>query len=70
MHILQHSDNNYTILDVVDIYNYKSYTETSTKAADIDNDGIDEILINTGTLFYILKFDNTLEKIRTGFLYE
>ncbi|MEO8665475.1 MAG: S8 family serine peptidase [Ignavibacteria bacterium] len=54
------SDNNYSILDVQDIYNYKSYAETSTKAADIDNDGIDEILVNTGTLFYIFKFNNSL----------
>ncbi len=53
------SDNNYSVLDAVDIYNYKSYTETSTKAADIDNDMRDEILINTGTLFYIMKFDDT-----------
>jgi subtilisin family serine protease len=45
------SDNNYELLDIVDIYNYKSYAETSTKAADIDNDGVDEILVNTGTLF-------------------
>lgn len=48
----------YEILDITDIYNYKSYTETSTKSADIDNDGKDEILVNTGTLFYILKYNN------------
>jgi hypothetical protein len=50
------SQNTYTILDIADIYNYKSYTETSTKAADIDNDGRDEVLVNTGTQFYVLKY--------------
>lgn len=50
-------NNTYEIMGISDIYNYKSYTETSTKSADIDNDGIDEILINTGTLFYIMKFN-------------
>ncbi|MDQ3194143.1 MAG: FG-GAP-like repeat-containing protein, partial [Bacteroidota bacterium] len=60
-------DNNYSILDVQDIYNYKSYAETSTKAADIDNDGIDEILVNTGTLFYIFKFDNALGRFKPVF---
>ncbi|MDZ4712777.1 MAG: S8 family serine peptidase [bacterium] len=56
------ADNTYSILDVTDIYNYKSYAETSTKAADVDNDGKDEVLVNTGTLFYILKFDNALQR--------
>lgn len=51
-------NNQFEILDIIDIYNYKSYTETSTESADIDNDGTDEILVNTGTLFYILKFDS------------
>ncbi|MEO8209867.1 MAG: S8 family serine peptidase [bacterium] len=55
-------NNTYSILDVVDIYNYKSNASVSTKAGDIDNDGKDEILINVGTLFYILKFDNNLGK--------
>ncbi|MDQ3019447.1 MAG: S8 family serine peptidase [Bacteroidota bacterium] len=53
-------NDSYSILDVVDIYNYKSNASVSTKAGDIDNDGKDEILINVGTLFYILKFDNNL----------
>ncbi|MGB3017573.1 MAG: S8 family serine peptidase [Ignavibacteria bacterium] len=53
------SANTYTILDITDVYNFKSYTETSTKAADIDNDGKDEVLVNTGTQFYVLKYDNT-----------
>ncbi|MBK8382199.1 MAG: S8 family serine peptidase [Ignavibacteria bacterium] len=50
-------NNNYEVMGISDIYNYKSYTETSTKSADIDNDGKDEVLINTGTLFYIMKYD-------------
>ncbi len=61
------SDNNYTVLDAVDIYNYKSYAETSTKAGDIDNDSKDEILINTGTLFYIMKFDNSEGRLKPVF---
>ena len=48
--------NTYSVMDVVDIYNYKPYTETSTKAADIDNDGIDELLVNTGTQYYVIKY--------------
>lgn len=56
------SDNAYEVLDGTDIYNYKSYTETSTKSADIDNDGKDEVLVNSGTLFYILKFDTSLKR--------
>jgi len=50
-------NNAYSILDISDIYNYKSYAETSTKSSDVDNDGKDEVLVNTGTLFYILKFN-------------
>ena len=61
------SDNNYSVLDAIDIYNYKSYAETSTRAADIDNDGVEEILINTGTLFYIMKFDNSAGRFRPVF---
>ncbi|CAN5520639.1 hypothetical protein BH10BAC5_BH10BAC5_22950 [soil metagenome] len=51
---------NFGLMDVVDIYNYKSYTETSTKAGNIDNDGKSEIMVNVGTNFYILKFNNSL----------
>lgn len=61
------ANNTYSVLDVSDIYNYKSYAETSTKAADIDNDGKDEMLINTGTLFYILKYDNPLQRFTPVF---
>ncbi|MEP7146129.1 MAG: S8 family serine peptidase [bacterium] len=61
------ADNSYSLLDVQDIYNYKSYAETSTKAADIDNDGRDEILVNTGTLFYIFKFDSSLGRFAPVF---
>jgi len=60
-------NNTFEIMGATDIYNYKSYTETSTKAADIDNDGKDEVLINSGTLYYILKFDNTPGKFTPDF---
>lgn len=53
-------NNAFEIMDVTDIYNYKSYTETSTKSSDIDNDGRDEVMSNTGTLFYILKFNTAI----------
>jgi len=55
-------NNSYDIMDIVDIYNYKSYTETSTLSANIDEDISDEILINTGTHFYILNFDNSQKR--------
>ncbi|MBS1516322.1 MAG: S8 family serine peptidase [Bacteroidetes bacterium] len=49
---------NFEAADVIDINGYKNYTETSTRAGDIDADGKDEILINTGTNFYILKYNS------------
>ncbi len=49
----------YAILDVIDIYNYKSYLRVSTQSADIDNDGIDEIMVNVGSYYYVFKFDNS-----------
>lgn len=58
------SDNSYSKLDIVDIYNYKFNTDVSAKAGDVDNDGKDEILINVGTLFYVLKYDNTLQRFK------
>lgn len=48
----------FKLWDVVDINGYKSYTETSTRAANIDADNKDEILVNTGTNFYILKYNS------------
>lgn len=52
------SGGSYHVMGIQDIYNYKSYTETSTAAANVDSDAKDEILINTGTHFYILKYNN------------
>jgi len=52
----------YGLLDVISLYNYKSYTETSLRSADIDNDSKDEILVNSGTDFHILKFNNTSQR--------
>ena len=63
-------NNAYELIDVTDIYNYKAYTETSTKSADIDNDGRDEVLVNTGTLFYILKFDTNIGRFIPDFYME
>ncbi|MBS1516763.1 MAG: S8 family serine peptidase [Bacteroidetes bacterium] len=55
-------NNQYQLMDITDIYNYKDYTKTSTMSADIDNDGKDEVMVNNGTLFYVLKFDNQLQR--------
>lgn len=51
--------NTFQLWDIVDINGYKSYTETSTRAGNIDADARDEILVNTGTNFYILKYNST-----------
>lgn len=64
------ADNTYEIADIQDIYNYKSYAETSTKAGDVDADGRDEILVNTGTLFYIFKFNNSTGRFTPVFYKE
>ncbi len=53
----------FRLWDRVDIYNYKSYTETSTKAGNIDNDNKTEILVNVGTNFYVLKYNNSLGRM-------
>lgn len=53
----------FTLFDVVDINGYKSYTETSTRAGNIDSDNKDEILVNTGTNFYILKYNSSIGHI-------
>lgn len=50
---------NFELWDIVDINGYKSYVETSTRAGDIDADNKDEILVNTGTNFYILKYNSS-----------
>lgn len=52
-------DKRFRLWDVVDINGYKSYTETSTRAGNIDADNKDEILVNTGTNFYILKYNSS-----------
>ncbi len=62
--------NTFQLIDVVDINGYKSYTETSTRAGNIDNDNKDEVLINTGTYFYILKFNNTLNHFEPVYFME
>lgn len=50
------------IMNIQDIYNYRDYTETSTIAANIDSDNKDEILINTGTQFYVLKYNTSTQR--------
>ena len=63
-------DNQYELLDITDIYNYKDYTKTSTLSADIDNDNRDEVIVNVGTLFYILKFNSTLQRFMPDYYRE
>lgn len=53
-------NDSYSIMDVIDIYNYKSYLRVSTKSGDIDNDGVDEIMVNVGSYFYVFKFDQSI----------
>ncbi|MBS1494420.1 MAG: S8 family serine peptidase [Bacteroidetes bacterium] len=55
--------NTFQLWDVVDINGYKSYVETSTRSGDVDADGKDEILVNTGTNFYILKYNSAKQHI-------
>jgi hypothetical protein len=55
------------ILDRVDIYNYNPSSEVSTHSGKIDRDNKDEILINCGLNFYILKFNSSLQKFETIF---
>jgi subtilisin family serine protease len=57
LYVYKSFGNSFSLIDIVDIFNYKTYTETSTRAGNIDNDNKDEILVNTGTHFYIFKYD-------------
>jgi hypothetical protein len=57
------SGNTFVLWDIVDINGYKPYVETSTRAGDIDADNRDEILVNTGTNFYILKYNTSIGHI-------
>ena len=59
--------NQYSILDRVDIYNYIPNSEVSTQSGKIDKDKKDEILINCGQSFYIMKFNNSSQKFETIF---
>jgi hypothetical protein len=67
LYVYKAEGSSFALIDVVDIFNYKNYTETSTRAANIDNDNKDEILINTGTHFYIIKYDDTQNKFTPVF---
>lgn len=55
--VFKPEEKSFRLWDIIDINGYKSYTETSTRAGDIDADGKDEILVNTGTNFYVLKYN-------------
>jgi len=70
LRVYKAAGNTFQLIDVVDINGYKSYTETSTRAGNIDNDNRDEILINTGTYFYILKYNNIINRLEPVYFME
>jgi subtilisin family serine protease len=62
LYVYKANGNQYNLLDRIDIYNYNTSSEISTKAGNIDNDNRDEVLINAGLNFYIFKFSNSSRK--------
>lgn len=57
----------YQIIDRVDIYYTDGNAEVSTKAGNIDADSKDEVLVNVGKSFYVLKYNSTLLKFEPVF---
>jgi hypothetical protein len=57
VYVFKYSNGTYIINNVVDIYNNKTDASVSTKSGNIDTDNKDEILVNAGNCFYILKYD-------------
>ena len=56
--VYKYMNGGYGIFCRTDIYGYKSDLESSVYSSNVDTDTKDEILINTGGNFYILKYDN------------
>lgn len=59
--------NQFSILDSLDIFNYSPGSEVSTHSGNIDSGNKDEILINCGLNFYILKFNSNTQRFETVF---
>lgn len=57
VYVYKYINNGYALIGREDIYNSITDAEVSTKSGDIDNDNKDEILINTGKNFYVLKYN-------------
>ncbi|MFA5405136.1 MAG: S8 family serine peptidase [Ignavibacteria bacterium] len=49
-------NNNFILINRADIYNSNPNADVSTKSGDIDNDNQDEVLVNAGKSFYVLKY--------------
>ncbi len=62
--VFKYQNGTYTQFGNADIYNYNPNSQTSTKAGNIDNDIQDEILVNTGTNFYTLKYDGLSQNFK------
>jgi hypothetical protein len=67
LYVFKYQNGNYSIVGNVDIYNNKPTAQISTKSGNIDNGSQDEILVNTGLYFYILKFDVTSQSFKPVF---
>lgn len=60
--IYKYVSGQYSIIDILNIYNSDANAEISTKAGNIDSDIKDEILINAGKCFYVFKYNPSLQK--------
>jgi len=62
LYVYKYLSGQYRIIDVFDIYYTDANAEVSTKAGNTDGDNKDEILINAGKNFYIIKFNSAAGK--------
>jgi hypothetical protein len=62
LYVYKYLSGQYRIIDIIDIYYTDANAEVSTKAGNTDGDNKDEILINTGKNFYIIKYNSASGK--------
>ncbi len=67
LYVFKYQNGNYNIVGNVDINNNKPAAQISTKSGNIDNGSQDEILVNIGLYFYILKYDVTSQTFKPVF---
>jgi subtilisin family serine protease len=65
--VFKFQNGTYNLIGNTNIYNYKSYLETSTKSGNLDNDTKDGIFVNVGTHFYVLKYDALEQNFKPEF---